>query len=65
MKIGDLVELLIYSSESGTWKEWGLKGGELGVVIMMSDNQEPHVLVHFPGAKRPRWCRQRSLIKRS
>ena len=65
MKPGDLVELLIYSSETEAWKEKGFKGGELGVVIKMSDNQLPHALVHFPSAKLPCWCRQRSLIKRS
>lgn len=66
MKPGDLVELLIYSSETEAWKEKGFKGGELGVVIKMSDHQgRADALVHFPSAKLPCWCRQRSLIKRS
>lgn len=71
MKVGDLVKL-VYDQESvGTdryWKRWGLKAGDLGIILKSTAGEMKHsaetlVYVAFPSVQR--WMSSENLMNMS
>jgi len=72
VKVGDLVKI-VYDQESvGTdryWKRWGLKAGDLGIVLKFTATEiveqgvEALVYVTFPLASAQHWIKSENLMK--